>query len=378
MADENNKTEEPTARKLEKTREEGQFARSQELSVALLTIAVAVLIFIIGSTIASYLLGIFEESFSFDSGVIRNQNLLSEKFADLMLSSLLSISPIFITTLLLAIGAAFIVGGVGFSVKGFMPKLSKLSLISGLGRIFGKRSLSEVIKGLLKLALIGSVSGIVIYSYSSELFSLSLKDTHLAPQEGIEILGIGFLLMSLSLLIIASLDVPLQLYLFKEKLKMSIQEIRDEMKETEGSPEVRQRIRAKQREIAMAKMLEAVPSADVIITNPEHFSVALIYQPESNEAPRVVAKGADLIAKRIREIAAEAGVHIFEEPKLARALFFTANVGDEIPRKLFEAVAEVIAFVFKMNAFSSKGKIPKKPEITVPQELQFDENGNNL
>ena len=376
MSDTSDKTEEPTARKLEKTREEGQFARSQELSVAILTIAVAILLYIIGGTIASNLLEIFEKSFIFDEGVIRNQQGLAKKISELTLNSFLSITPIFITTLFLAIGAALMVGGIGFSVKGFMPKLSKLDPISGLGRIFGKRSLSEVIKGILKLMLIASTAGLFIFYYSTELFSLSLKDVYLAPQEGLEILSAGFLVMSLSLLVIAIIDVPLQMYLFKEKLKMSIQEIKDEMKETEGNPEVKQRIRSKQREIAMAKMLDEVSNADVIITNPMHFSVALIYELDGNSAPIVVAKGADFMAKKIREIGGDAGVHIFEEPQLARALFFTTNIGDQIPQKLFEAVAEVIAFVFRLNDFSSKGKMPIKPTIHVPDDLKFDENGN--
>ena len=378
MADEFDKTEEPTAKKLEKTREEGQFARSQELSVALLTISVAVILYFIGSIISSNILFILEGVFIFDSGVIRNEELLPIKFSESFIDSVLSTSPIFLATIILSITSAFIVGGIGFSVKGFTPKLSKLDPLAGIKKIFGIRSLIEILKGIVKLILIGSILIGVIYFFKDKLISLPLVDMLVAPSEGLNIVVLGFLLMSLSLLFIAAIDVPIQVFLFKNKLKMSVQEIRDEMKETEGNPLVKQRIRTKQREIAMSNMLEDIQKADVVITNPIHFAVALSYDVGGDKAPIVVGKGSDLIASRIKDIAQENGIYIFEEPVLARAIFYTSKIGEEIPNKLFEAVAEVIAFVFKINTYTGNKNRIFKPNISVPKDLVFDNQGKKI
>ena len=378
MADEFDKTEEPTAKKLEKTREEGQFARSQELSVALLTICVAVILYFIGSIISSNILSILEGVFIFDSGVIRNEELLPIKFSESFIDSVLSTSPIFLATIILSITSAFIVGGIGFSVKGFTPKLSKLDPLAGIKKIFGIRSLIEILKGIVKLILIGSILIGVIYFFKDKLISLPLVDMLVAPSEGLNIVVLGFLLMSLSLLFIAAIDVPIQVFLFKNKLKMSVQEIRDEMKETEGNPLVKQRIRTKQREIAMSNMLEDIQKADVVITNPIHFAVALSYDVGGDKAPIVVGKGSDLIASRIKDIAQENGIYIFEEPVLARAIFYTSKIGEEIPNKLFEAVAEVIAFVFKINTYTGNKNRIFKPNISVPKDLVFDNQGKKI
>ena len=378
MADEFDKTEDPTAKKLEKTREEGQFARSQELSVALLTISVAVILYFIGSIISSNILSILEGVFIFDSGVIRNEELLPIKFSESFIDSVLSTSPIFLATIILSITSAFIVGGIGFSVKGFTPKLSKLDPLAGIKKIFGIRSLIEILKGIVKLILIGSILIGVIYFFKDKLISLPLVDMLVAPSEGLNIVVLGFLLMSLSLLFIAAIDVPIQVFLFKNKLKMSVQEIRDEMKETEGNPLVKQRIRTKQREIAMSNMLEDIQKADVVITNPIHFAVALSYDVGGDKAPIVVGKGSDLIASRIKDIAQENGIYIFEEPVLARAIFYSSKIGEEIPNKLFEAVAEVIAFVFKINTYTGNKNRIFKPNISVPKDLVFDNQGKKI
>ena len=226
--------------------------------------------------------------------------------------------------------------------------------------------------------MIGSILIGVIYFFKDKLISLPLVDMLVAPSEGLNIVVLGFLLMSLSLLFIAAIDVPIQVFLFKNKLKMSVQEIRDEMKETEGNPLVKQRIRTKQREIAMSNMLEDIQKADVVITNPIHFAVALSYDVGGDKAPIVVGKGSDLIASRIKDIAQENGIYIFEEPVLARAIFYTSKIGEEIPNKLFEAVAEVIAFVFKINTYTGNKNRIFKPNISVPKDLVFDNQGKKI
>lgn len=375
MADDTEKTEEPTPRKLEKTRKEGQYARSQDLSVALLTIAVACVLYFLGASIGRIIISILQEAFVFDSKVILDTKVLPPLFATLASKGLFAITPILFTTLILAFTSAYIVGGVGFSIKGFFPKASKLNPIKGLGRMFGTRSLVELMKGLLKLSLIGSVLCGVLYFYSAEIFTLTSLDLFTATNRGLSILAIGIILLSISLLIIAAIDVPYQIISFKNKLKMSIQEIKDEYKQSEGNPLVKQRIREKQREIAMSSMLEAISEADVIVTNPTHFAVAISYAVGTSESPRVVAKGADLMAKSIRKKAEDSGIYIFEQPQLARALFYTTEINQDIPRLLFEAVAEVIAYVYKLNSFDGNGKKVKKPRVTIPSELNFDEHG---
>ncbi len=378
MAEDDLKTEEPTPKKLEKTREEGQFARSQDLSVALLTIAVACVIYFLGGGMGESIISILQEAFVFDDAVIRDTALVPSLFGELSFKGFVSIFPIFAATIFLAFGAAFLVGGIGFSIKGFFPKASKLNPLKGLSRMFGLKSLVELFKGILKLLVIGSVVTAVLFLYYEEIFSLPTLDSYVATGEGLLILALGVLLISLSLLIIAAVDVPYQIISFKNKLKMSIQEIKDEYKDTEGRPEVRQRIREKQREVAMASTLDAVSKADVIVTNPSHFAVALSYAVGTDEAPKVTAKGADFMAKKMKEKAEDSGVYIFEEPQLARALFFTTEVDQGIPRLLFEAVAEVIAYVFQLNTFSKDGQALKKPRVKLPSAMRFDESGKQL
>lgn len=375
MAEDDSKTEEPTQKKLEKTREEGQFARSQDLSVALLTIGVALVVYFYGGQIGQNIIGILQEAFLFDERVVRDTALVPSMLGTLFLRGLGSILPIFAVTVFLAFGAAFLVGGIGFSMKGFYPKASKLNPLKGLSRMFGVKGMVELVKGLLKLILIGSMVLFVVVMYFEDIFSLTRMNPLIATSRGLDILGFGILLVSLSLLVIAAIDVPYQMISFKNQLKMSIQEIKDEYKDSEGRPEVKQRIRQKQREIAMASTLDAISEADVIITNPTHFAVALSYAVGTDEAPKVVAKGADFMAQKIREKGQESGIMFFEQPQLARALFFTTEINHDIPRALFEAVAEVIAYVFKMNSFEKHGQRIKKPILSIPPEMSFDETG---
>ncbi|MDF1766608.1 MAG: flagellar biosynthesis protein FlhB [Gammaproteobacteria bacterium] len=378
MAEDDSKTEEPTQRKLDKTREEGQFARSQDLSVALLMISVSAMFLFIGADISGNLLSTLQSAFVFDASIVRDSSQVGVFFFELLLSCLAIASPIFFVTILLAFAGAFFVGGIGFSAKGFMPKASKLNPLQGLGRMFGMKSVVELVKGLLKLALIGGVIFFVVSYNFDAIFTLSILPPTMASAQGLGILASGIFAISLSLLVIAGIDVPYQMISFRNKLKMSIQDIKDEMKDSDGRPEVKSRIRQKQREIAMSHMMDAIKDADVVVTNPTHFAVALSYAVGSQDAPRVVAKGADLTAQRIREKAEEAGVMLFEEPLLARALFFTTEVDQDIPRPLFEAVAEVIAYVFHLNSFGRNGRAAKKPRVRLPSDMKFDFEGRKL
>ena len=206
---------------------------------------------------------------------------------------------------------------------------------------------------------------------------MELSRTYLgaAIQGGLSTVMLGALITSLALVIIAAIDVPYQRFEFIKKLRMTKQEIKDELKEMEGQPEVRQRVKQKQRELAEQRMLDDVPKADVVITNPEHFSVALTYDQSSEDAPRVVAKGKGFIAAKIRELANEHNVHIFEAPALARAIYFTTDIGSRIPAALYMAVAQVIAYVYNLKQLSSDVGRPKRPRPNVPKDLRFDERG---
>ena len=362
-----------TANALEKTKEEkvAKYIIQNKGVNKCLTIV----LYFVGGEMGRSIISALQEAFVFDSRVITDSSLVPPLFGSLLLRALLSISPIFAVTIFLAFGAAFLVGGIGFSIKGFLPKASKLNPLKGLARMFGVKGLVELSKGLVKLIVIGAMVMAVLTIYYEEIFSLTALDVYTATSRGLYILGIGVLLISLSLLIIAAIDVPYQIISFKNKLKMSIQEIKDEYKDTEGKPEVKQRIRQKQREIAMASTLDAISEADVIVTNPSHFAVALSYAVGTDEAPKVIAKGADFMAQKIKEIAEKSGVVIFEQPQLARALYFTTEINHDIPRALFEAVAEVIAYVFKLNSFSGNGQSVKKPILKIPSEMNFDGSG---
>ena len=370
------KTEEPTQRKLEKAREEGQFLRSQDTSIAVLLISVAAILYFFGSTAGDRYIDLMHRAFEFDESIILSPESILLAFSDLSLQSLIVISPILGVTLILAILTAYSIGGIGFSFKSFLPKFSKLNPITGLGRMFGSRGLIELIKSIAKLILIASVITAIIYSVYDRVFFLNLLSPKLAVESGLDILTLGILLVTLTLLCIAAIDLPYQVITFRNKLKMTRKELRDEFKETEGRPEVRAKIRERQRQVAMNQMMHAISDADVVVTNPNHFAVALAYEPGSEKAPIVLAKGTDFIAATIKTKASENVVPIFEAPYLARALYFTTDLQNEIPVPLYRAVAEVIAYVYKLAEIQKDSEKPVKPKVEVPDTMLFDDLGN--
>ena len=375
-SDQGEKTEEPTERRLEKAREEGQFLRSQDTSIAVLLISVAVLVYFFGSIAGENFLRLFNSALRFDSTLISTPGLVLGVLGDLFLRSLVIIAPLLVMTVFLTIVTAFFTGGIGFSIKAFLPKASKLNPLSGLGRMFGVRSLIELTKSLAKLLLISATIIGIVYFVNDQIFFLNLLPAKLAIRSGLDLLIWGILLVTLTLLLIAAIDLPYQIISFKNKLKMTRKELRDEFKETEGRPEVRARIRERQRQVAMNQMMHAISDADVIVTNPNHFAVALSYEPGGTKAPIVLAKGTDFIAATIRSKAADNTIPIFEAPYLARALYFTTDLNQEIPMPLYRAVAEVIAYVYQLAELRKDGSKPRKPEVKLPDSMLFDESGN--
>jgi len=375
-SDQGEKTEEPTERRLQKAREEGQFLRSQDTSIAVLLISVAVVLYFYGASAGEAFVRLFNSALRFDSTLITSPGIVIGILSDLFVRSLAIISPLLAMTVLLTIITAYLTGGIGFSVKAFLPKASKLNPISGLGRMFGARSLLELTKSLAKLLLISSTIIGIVYFVNDQLFFLNLLPAKSAIHTGLNLLLWGVLLVTLTLLLIAAIDLPYQIISFKNKLKMTRKELRDEFKETEGRPEVRARIRERQRQVAMNQMMLAISDADVIVTNPSHFAVALSYEPGGSKAPVVLAKGTDFIAAAIRNKANDSMVPIFEAPYLARALYFTTDLKQEIPMPLYRAVAEVIAYVYQLAELRRDGSRPKKPEVKLPDSMLFDESGN--
>ncbi|MEL0332987.1 MAG: flagellar biosynthesis protein FlhB [Halieaceae bacterium] len=369
------KTEEPTARRLSKAREEGQIARSTEITIAASVISVAIYIYLFGSSLLGNVANIFAQGLVFDSLAVLEPQVAAGRLGDAMVEALFSILPILILTGVVVLACSGLIGGYNFSWKSLQPKASKFNPIAGFKRMFGMQALVNLGKSIAKFLLVGGVTYFLIDASITEFAEISLMALEPGLTASASILTTAFLVASSTLIIIALIDAPYQVYQHNQKMKMSLKEVKDERKDTEGSPEVKQRIRQKQREVSAARMLEAISEADVVITNPEHFAVALAYDPSSEDPPKVVAKGADLMAERIRERAGEEGVPLFQSPVLARALFFTTEIEAFIPEPLFEAVAQVIAYIFNINSINRSSSLRDKPVPRVPDNMVFDSEG---
>ena len=369
------KTEKPTARRLRNAREEGQIARSREVPAAAITISGVVMIFMLGPTWVERLSAMMAQGFRFDAKALQSPNLLASIFSDQLLDAFILLFPLFAVTGVVAVLASGVTGGFNFTWHGVTPKFSKFNPISGLGRIFGSHALIEVLKSLAKFALVGGVLYLQIQKHLQELLGVGNMGLQPALALAGRLISESVLWLTLSLLLIALIDAPYQRWSFINRLKMSKQEIKDEMKDMEGRPEIKQKIRRRQREIAAARMMRKVKEADVVITNPEHFAVALAYDPTSEGAPIVLAKGADFMAQRIREEAKTHGIEIFEAPPLARALYFTTDLDQSIPEALYHAVAPIIAYVYSLASVHPGSQPMPKPQPKVPDNMRFTAEG---
>ena len=369
------RTEEPTSRRLLDARKEGQIARSMELPAAAVTISAVGLIFFMGGYLVNKLAERFAAGFHFDRKLVFSSNLLPALFADELLQSFVLIIPIFILTVVVAIVSTGLTGGYNFSMQAVMPKASKLNPFSGLQRIFGPKAWVELGKAILKFVL---VTGVVIAILNNNIHTLNLigrMPIEPALQASGELLTKSALLITISLLIIAMIDVPYQRWQFMKQMRMTKQQVKDEMRQSEGNPEIKGQIRRKQREMSNALMIDSVKNADVVITNPEHFAVALSYDPNGDSAPILLAKGTDEVAARIREEAQKHGIEIFQAAPLARALYFTTEIEHPVPEDLYYAVAQVIAYVFNLASITPGAPPVQKPDPKVPEAMQFDSMG---
>ena len=369
------KTEEPTSRRLQKAREEGQVARSPELPAAAVTIAALAMILITGNMLISKLAEAFSSGFNFDRKLVHSSNLLPAIFAHELLDSFLLIAPLLLLTAAVAIASSGATGGFLFEMGSVAPKFSKINPLNGFKRMFGVKAAVELGKALLKFTL---VSGAVAWVLIDNVGTLN-KIIRMALEPGLsvagELLTRSSLIMACALAVIAMIDVPFQRWQFNKQMRMTKQEVKDEMKDMEGRPEIKAQIRRRQREMSNARMMDGVKNADVVITNPEHFAVALAYDPNGDSAPILLAKGADAVAARIREEAQKHGVEIFQAAPLARALYFTTEVNHQVPEDLYYAVAQVIAYVFNLASIRPGGAPVQRPQTTVPPNMQFDADG---
>ena len=368
-------TEEPTARKLRNAREDGQVARSAELPAAAVTIGAILVLFFMGGYWVRQMAGIFASGFKFDRKTLDNPDLMVTAFVQQIGEAFLLIVPILLVTAVMAILSSGATGGYLFSLKSTLPKFSKLSLLSGFTRMFGTNAAVELLKAILKFSIVSIVLWALVSRQMDQMMQLGQMAIEPALAAAGWMIAESALWLSLSLLFIALIDAPYQKYSFTKRMRMTKQEVIDEMKDMEGRPEVKQQIRRRQREMANNRMIQKVQDADVVITNPEHFAVALSYDPTGDGAPILLAKGSDHMAARIREEAEKHGIEMFAAPPLARALYFSTEVDQPVPESLYLAVAQVIAYVFSLADVRPGVEPMLKPQPKVPASMLFDANG---
>ncbi len=372
------RTEEPTARRLKRARDEGQVARSIDLSTAAVMLAAVLMLFTLGGVWFNQLSKLFAAGLVWDRTLLETPALLPQAFASQLGHALLLVLPVLLVTLVVAILAAGATGGYLFSLQAILPKFSKLSPLTGLKRMLGVNAAVELLKSVAKFSLIAGVLLLLLEKHLSALVHIGSMGMQQGIALGGSLISESVLWLTLSLVLIAMIDVPYQRYAFTKRMRMTKQEIRDEMKDAEGRPEVKAQIRRRQREVATARMMHKVKDADVIITNPEHFAVALSYDPTSDGAPILLAKGVDFVASRIREEAKTHSVEVFSSPELARALYFTTKVDEPVPEALYLAVAQVIAYVFSLGQMQPGVQPMARPYPKIPASMLFDSNGKPL
>jgi flagellar biosynthetic protein FlhB len=359
------KTEQPTGKRLEEARKQGQVPRSPELSTAAVLLLAGGGLHFMGGSLGLKLHDMMRSGLSISREDALDESHALTIMANEVLHAMLACAPILGLTLVAALVAPMAIGGWNLSFEALAPKFGKLNPMEGLGRMFSSRSLVELAKAFVKFLFIAVVSAMLLHKHTGELMGLAAEPIDTALVHAANLAGSCFLILAGTMGVIAAVDVPYQLWQHNNKLKMSRQEIKEEAKESDGSPEMKGRIRRVQAEMARRRMMHEVPKADVIVTNPTHFAVALRYDEKRMRAPIVLAKGADEIAARIREVAAENNVPIFEAPPLARALHRNVEIGGEIPSNLYVAVAQVLTYIYQVKNARRYGAAvwPQRPAI---------------
>lgn len=373
MAEESDleKTEDPTPRRLEQAREEGQVPQSRELSTFLVMMTGVVVMWVTGQWIAGRVVTLVKSGLSFDAGAAMDSTRMVLMLQEILTQALLTVAPLFFVLMIAAVGAPILMGGLVFAPKALGFKFERMNPLKGLERMFSVHGLAELVKALLKALLVGGIGAWSIWREKDHIMSLMTQPLNISLPDFAETVLFSALLIVTSLALLALLDVPFQLWQYHKKLRMTKEEVRKEMKETEGDPQIKARIRSAQREMARRRMMSEVPTADVVVTNPTHFAVALKYDAERMGAPMVVAKGADALAQKIRELARENNVPLLEAPPLARALFKHCELEQTVPATLYTAVAEVMAYIYQLNHWMENGGLPpaEPTALQVPPDM---------
>ncbi|MCU8034093.1 MAG: flagellar biosynthesis protein FlhB [Shewanella sp.] len=376
MAEESSgeRTEEPTGRRLEQAREKGQIARSKELGTAAVLISAACGFYMLGPSLAISLTRVFEIVFTMDRAQIFDTNEMFNVWGVVASEIAWPMAKIMLLIVVVAFIGNVSLGGINFSTQAMMPKASKMSPLAGFKRMFGVQALVELTKGIAKFSVVAFSAYFLLSFYFNDIMLLSSDHLPGNVYHALDLLVWMFILLCSSILFIVVIDVPFQIWNHNKQLKMTKQEVKDEYKDTEGKPEVKGHIRQMQRELAQRRMMAEVPNADVIVVNPEHFAVAIKYDVQRSAAPFVIAKGVDDVAFKIREIARAHNIAIVSAPPLARAIYHTTKLDQQIPEGLFTAVAQILAYVFQLRQYQ-KGRgrkpIPIPLNQPIPDELKY-------
>lgn len=372
MADtrQEDRTEQATPKRLDDARKKGDIPRSRELSMASVLMTGALVLYANGAQLSTSMRDMMVRALTVDRAALDDPAYMTEALGQSLMAALDACTPVFAALIAAAFLGTIAIGGWIFTPAPLAFKFERLDPVAGLGRMFSLNSLVEVLKALAKAGFIVLATVALLMGTMDQLLGLSDQPLVQAMGSSLSLTLLTLAISSGALLLIAGIDAPYQLWAHARKLKMTRKEIEDELKESEGRPEVRNRIRQLQQEVARRRMLESVPQADVVITNPTHFAVALRYDDSRMRAPVVLAKGADETAARIREIATENKVALFESPLLARALYWTTDLGQEIPSQLYLAVAQVLTYVYRLKDVRAHGGAwPERPAVDVDEKL---------
>ena len=377
MAEEHDseRTESASPRRLEQAREEGNVARSQELTTFALLMAGAAGLWFFGANIFQQMCALLQRGLRLDAVTAADATQMSTRLQEQSIEALTAIAPVLLLLLLIAFAVPQLLSGWIFTWNALRFDFQRINPIAGVGRVVSWRGLAELAKALIKSTLIAVVGALVIWHYRVPLQEISQLPLEAAIAQTSRITGMSFLIVAGALAVVAAADVPFQIWRHGNDLKMSREELRREQRESEGDPHIKAAIRNQQRAMARRRMMAEVPNASVIVTNPTHYAVALRYDDKSAGAPRVVAKGADMVAARIRELGEQHRIPVLESPALARAMYHNAEIGAEIPEKLYAAVAEVLAYVFQLRRYHEHGGLAPKPLMPVAVPAGLDPQG---
>ena len=358
-------------RKLEKAREEGQVARSRDLSHFAAVVVVGAVLMALAPWLGATLRNAMRDALRFDARLLADPWLMVEQVAALALRMGSLVLPIGAAAMLAGVAAALAAGGWNWTWKPMAPKFSHLNPIAGLGRIVSKKQLIDALKASVLALTLGTIGAFYLHTHRADIGAVFAMELGAATSGASGLVQGGMTLIALALAVFAIIDLPLQRKLHADKLKMSHHELKKEHKELEGNAEIKVKVRARMREMTRRRMMAAVPKADLVVMNPTHYAVALKYDETKMAAPRVVAKGADLIALAIRDLATTSKVPVLQAPVLARALYAHARLDHEVPASLFAAVAQVLAYVYQLRAaLAGAAPMPGElPELNVPAEL---------